>query len=110
MATILDSFKGINAYPIPQRTITDIVEGRGLSATDEATNEVRKSAKYNLAKSDLYKWLASAPNIAQGGQSYSFSEPERIYLRNEASSLYKEHCAVGNPQGKSKFGHKGSKL
>ena len=44
MATVLESLKGINAYPIPLRTLVDAAEYRGLDgrslAGDYANGEI----------------------------------------------------------------------
>lgn len=40
MATILESLKSVNAYPVPLRTLVEISERRGLSLTSEATQQI----------------------------------------------------------------------
>ena len=98
MATILESLKGVNAYPIPLRTLTGFAEVRGLTLTAEATQEVLRGAAYNLSLADLLLWLSLAPNISQGGQSYSFSDEQRADLRRRA---YAALCAAArlSPRG-----------
>ena len=54
-------------------------------------------------------WLSKAPNISQGGQSYSFSEDERKDFRNEAKGLYDE-CGEDKADILPKFGYKGTRL
>ena len=70
METVLEALKGVNAYPVPLRTLTTIADKRGLSLTTDATQEVQKSKEYNLAVADLLLWLSTAPDISQGGQSF----------------------------------------
>lgn len=111
MATVLESLKGVNAYPVPLRTITEFADNRGLTLSDTATQEVLRSDAYNLAVADIHLWLSHAPNISQGGQSYSFSDEQRTMLRNTAYALYREHgndadCAILKPV----YGYKGSRL
>ena len=53
MATVLESLKGINAYPIPLRTLVDAAEYRGLDMTVEVSQEIMQTAKYKLAQADL---------------------------------------------------------
>jgi len=110
-ATVLEALKGINAYPIPQRTITEICARRGCSLSEEATKEVLHGTAFNLAFADLLCWLALAPNITQGGQSYSFSDEQRTQFRNRANSLYADFGAA-DEQGTPKtiYGYKGSRL
>ncbi len=111
MVTVLESLKGVNAYPIPLRTLTTIADKRGLSLTTEATQEVQKSREYNLAVADLLLWLSVAPDVSQGGQSYSFTDEQRREFRNRANGLYRDFGAddeAGTP--KPIYGYKGSRL
>lgn len=109
MATVQESLKGVNAYPVPLRTLVEIAEARGLSLTADATKEVLGGEAYNLAVADLLLWLSLAPNISQGGQSYSFSEDQRTQLRNQAKALYSKYGDDG-AASKPIYGYKGSRL
>lgn len=110
-ATVLESLKGVNAYPIQLRTLTDVMERRGLSAEDTATQEVLRGAGYNLALADLLLWLSLAPNITQGGQSFSFTDEQRLQFRNRANRLYAQYGdAQDAVQHKPVYGYKGSRL
>lgn len=111
MDTVLESLKGVNAYPIPLRTLTSVAGKRGLQLTADATQEIQKSKAYNLAVADLLMWLSDAPDISQGGQSYSFTDEQRKEFRNRANSLYRDFGAdneAGTP--KPIYGYKGSRL
>lgn len=110
MATILESLKGVNAYPIPLRTLTGFAEVRGLTLTAEATQEVLHGAAYNLSLADLLLWLSLAPNISQGGQSYSFSDEQRADLRRRAYALFNQFEDDAPQTPKTTFGYKGSRL
>ena len=111
MATILESLKGVNAYPVPLRTLVETAERRGLKLTDEATREAMGKADYNLAVADILLWLAFAPNITQGGQSFSFTDEQRQQFRQRANALYE---AFGTDEEidahKPSYGYKGSRL
>lgn len=108
MATVLDALRGINAYPVPLRAITARAERRGLCLDTEATQDVLGSREYRLAEADMLVWLSCAPNVSQGGQSYSFSEYERKQYRNAAFAVYDE---LGEPfQSGVTYGYKGSRL
>lgn len=107
--TVQESLKGVNAYPVPLRTLIEVAEARGLSLTAEATKEVLDSEAYNLAVADLLLWLSIAPNISQGGQSYSFSEEQRTQLRNRANALFAKYGDDG-AASKPIYGYKGSRL
>lgn len=109
MATILDALKGINAYPVPPHTLNSIAAARGLTLADAATRETLNGKDFKLATADVLMWLSKAPNISQGGQSYSFSEEQRKDLRNEANALYTE-CDEDKTAILPKFGYKGTRL
>lgn len=108
MATVLEALKGINAYPIPLGSIVDTAEYRGLNLPDEASQEKMQSAAYKLAQADLLLWLSLAPDVSQGGQSYGFTDEQRVQFRNRANALFRECDDSG--QTKSIYGYKGSKL
>ena len=105
--TILEALKGINSYPIPQRTLEEVSERRRLPLGNQATVEIMRDAKYNLAYADLLMWLSFAPQITQGGQSYSFTDEQRLQFRNRANELYEEY---EEEAPKARFGYKGSRL
>lgn len=109
MMTILGALSGINAYPIPQHTIECVAARRGLSLSSEFTASIGSSAEYLLAEADLLEWLATAPDISQGGQSYSFTDEQRTFFRNRAAMLRKESGEGINPKSVI-YGYKGSRL
>ncbi|MBD5240518.1 MAG: hypothetical protein HDS59_00295 [Barnesiella sp.] len=105
----LEALKGINAYPIPMRTLDEIAERRGVNLMATATQESLKSKEYKLAKADLLLWLAFAPNISQGGQSYSFTDEQRNDMKREARGIY----AILEPEANATtvtYGYKGDRL
>ncbi|MBR5282855.1 MAG: hypothetical protein IKU22_08780 [Alistipes sp.] len=110
MATILEALKGVNAYPVPLRTLVENAERRGLDLSAEATKELLNGADYNLVVADLLLWLSFAPDISQGGQSFSFSDEQRVQLRNRANALYKEFDATEAGTPKPIYGYKGNRL
>lgn len=111
MATILYSLKGINAYPVPLRAITSAAAGRGLDVTQEPTPEALQSKAYKLTEADILLWLADAPDVSQGGQSYGFTDDQRASFRSRAHSIFAQWGDAGDPSiPKSKFGYKGSRL
>ena len=110
MATILEALKGVNAYPVPLRTLVENAERRGLDLSAEATKELLNGADYNLVVADLLLWLSFAPNISQGGQSFSFSDEQRVQLRNRANALYREFDATEAGTPKPIYGYKGNRL
>lgn len=109
MATVLETLKGVSAYPVPLRTLVETAELRGLSLEEDATQDIMVGKAYKLAKADLLLWLALAPNITQGGQSFSFTDEQRQQFRNQAKALYDE-CGEVSAATKPIYGYKGSRL
>lgn len=111
MVTIAEALRGLNAYPIPERTLVGIATARGLLLADDATREALRGRAYRLTSADLLVWLSQAPNVSQGGQSYSFTDEQRKALRNQASALYRD---LGEDDGtgaaKATYGYKGTNL
>lgn len=109
MATILNSLKSITSYPIPRITLETVSVGRELELETEVTVEIVKSQNYKLAKADLLMWLSDAPDVSQGGQSYGFTDEQRLKFRNSANAIYGEYEDQGG-KPKSIYGYKGSRL
>lgn len=107
--TNLDALKSVNAYPIPLRTLVETAERRNLSLTDDASQESLNSKEHRLAKADLLLWLSLAPNISQGGQSYSFTDEQRKQFRKDAQAIYDELEPGATAIGAT-FGYKGDRL
>lgn len=107
--TTLEALRGINAYPVPAQTLTEIALTRDLTVSAEATKEVLSGKAYMLARADVLMWLSYAPDIAQGGQSYSFTDEQRRQFRAQAQAIYDEvEEEAAGPQ--MKYGYKGSRL
>jgi anaerobic ribonucleoside-triphosphate reductase len=105
--TILESVRSVSAYPIPTVTVREFAERQGLNIDAVITNEVRESAALKTALAEVYAWLAEAPNISQGGMSYSLNDEQRQYYRAKAESLRIE-AGIGTQ--KRRFGVKGRLL
>lgn len=110
MAKVVEALKGLNSYPIPLRTLVEIAEKRGLNLDVEANADILKGKEYNLSVADVYMWLSFAPNVSQGGQSYSFTDTQRTQFRNHAKALYKDFDDESGSVNKPIYGYKGSRL
>jgi len=111
MATILDSLKSINGYPVPLRTFEDVATMRSLDLATEVTSDILISANYRLAKADIMRWISFAPNVNQSGVSFDILYSDRERLREMANTIYGElgdEAYIG--EKKVKFGYKGSRL
>ena len=109
MNTVLEALRGINSYPIPLRTIKEVAERRVVDIYSETTLSMLKSREFNLCRADLLLWLSYAPNVTQGGQSYSFTDEQRLRMRNMAQQLYDE-LEEGEGLPKTVYGYKGKRL
>lgn len=109
MTTVTESLQGINAYPIPMRALDTIMAKRELNGDAEATKEIIEGSAFTLARADVLIWLSRAPNVSQGGQSYSFSEDERKQFRLEAGSIYADLEPDGDLT-RIKYGYRGDRL
>ncbi len=93
---IIDALRSVSNYPIPTPTVVNITEEAGLTATNEADAKTRKSNAFKKAKALVYQFLAEAPNISQGGITYSFSKDERDIFEKQAAALLDE---IGDEEG-----------
>lgn len=108
MAQLLTLLQSLNAYPVPPAYIDGVAAHRGLDLNAEATKEVQDMAEYRLVCADIYLWLSAAPNISQGGQSYTIDSNQRAKLRSRAMAIYRE---CGEDAGNvATYGYKGSRL
>ncbi len=110
MEKVIDALKGLNSYPIPIRTLVKTAKKRGLNLDTETTEDILKGKAYNLASADIFLWLSFAPDISQGGQSYSFTDEQRKQFRNHAKALYNDFDDDSGSANKPIYGYKGSRL
>ena len=110
MVTIADALRGLNAYPIPERTLVGVATARGLLLDDDATREALRGRAYRLTCADLLVWLSQAPFVSQGGQSYTFSSEQRTTMRAQASSIYKGLGEIDALNVRPSYGYKGTNL
>ena len=109
MATILESLKSTTAFPVPLRTFEEVAQRRGLALDEESSQGVLMSSSFNLAVADIYLWLSIAPNVSQGGQSFTFTDVQRTMFRNKANKIYEQFGGL-DEVNKPIYGYKGSKL
>lgn len=105
---VKQSLRALNAYPIPEGVIDSILCSRGVYGDTETSKELMDGVSYRLCVADIYMWLTLAPNISQGGQTYSISEDQRKAMRREAEATYSELCE--NVNKRVKYGYKGGRL
>lgn len=88
--TILQSLKSLSAYPVPQLSLENIIEESGLTAASQADAATREGKPYKRAKALVYLYLSKAPNVSQGGITYSFSDEDKKHFRMQAQALLEE--------------------
>lgn len=88
--TILESLKSLSGYPIPRLSLENIAEECGLSASEAATEEQRATKPFKRAKARVYILLSEAPDVSQGGITYSFSDEDKKRFRMQAEALLEE--------------------
>lgn len=105
--TLSDYLRGLTNYPVPEEALQSILSKRGLDGKSPMTDDKLLC----LVTADLYSWVALAPDISQGGQSYSMLYSVREYYRKRARELYQ---AGGEPveevKAKVQYGYKGERL
>ena len=106
---VLQSLRSLSSYPIPTATIEDVAEGVGLAIDAELTQELRKDKRFKRAQARVYMFLSEAPNVSQGGISYSFSEEERRRFRLRAENLL-EQIGDATSEAGVEYGYKGEDL
>lgn len=94
---------------MPQSFFETAAASRGLALDAEITQEALNSKEYRLTYADVLMWLSKAPNVSQGGQSYTFDDDQRREFKNEALAIYDELAEDDNAP-KTIYGYKGSRL
>lgn len=84
---VIETLRSLSAYPIPRPTLTNIAEWAGLDVDAVVDARMRRTGAYRRAEARVYIFLSEAPNVTQGGISYSFSEEERRRLRRKADGI-----------------------
>ncbi len=105
--TLSDYLRGLTNYPVPEEALQSILSKRGLDGKSTTTDDKLLC----LVTADLYSWVALAPDISQGGQSYSLSDSIREQYRKRSNGLYR---LAGEPEcvleEHARFGYKGERL
>ena len=106
--TIRDSLTAISTYPVPSNFFEAIGAEVGLDGVDIDLSEVPAKVIYGI-KARFYLFLATAPNVSEGGVSISYSAAERnffISMARRFAGLAGEDNLV--PGGN--YGYKGENL
>lgn len=104
--TVLEYLGSQTGYPVPQTTLEAICLKRGIQPNTTFSAE---TDAIKLAKADMWVWLVQAPNVSQGGISYSFTESEKATFKAWSKAIYTE---LGQPDTVigGNYGYQGSRL
>lgn len=80
--TFLDSISALSPYSLPAASIEAIGLELGIGADDDVSSVDPKLL--NGAKARLFLFLATTPNVSEGGVSISFSAYERALFLGRA--------------------------
>jgi hypothetical protein len=84
---IREALRAISNYPVPPFVINDITDEQGLNPDDDITPAIRQTTAFIKCKAAVYRFIADAPNISQGGISYNLSEDERSRMKIKADTM-----------------------
>nr|WP_308570821.1 hypothetical protein [uncultured Prevotella sp.] len=93
---IFEALRALSSYPVPPFVVNNITDEQGLNPGDDITPAIRQTAAFTKAKAAVYYFLADAPNISQGGVTYSFSEDERSRMKSKADAMLNGIGASGD--------------
>lgn len=101
MAKVIENLKGINAYPIPLRTLVETADKRGLNLDTEATEEVLKGKTTTSPKQTCFCGCLSLLTCLRAGRTtLSRTNRERnsaIMLKPCTKTLTMTAAAQTNP-------------
>lgn len=103
--TILESLKSLTNYPVSSEYIEATLTAEGLDGAGEYTPATAKDARYLRAKRQVCLYIATAPNISQGGISYTLDANARGYFLDMAADIAEELSDEGG-----RFGYIGDEL
>lgn len=111
-STVSDALMSIANYPVPMRVIGVACTRRGLDIDDVISPEIMSGRCFQLAKADILMYLFRAPNVSQGGQSYSFDTAQRQMFKRMANGIYARFGDEENEDGRNGgvYGYKGSRV
>lgn len=76
--TVRESLHAITNYPIPDAFLESIGEEVGLDMSQELTEA--SPVSLNRVRARAYYFLATAPNVSEGGVSISFTATEKNFF------------------------------
>lgn len=105
--TFLDSLTALSPYTIPQASLEAIGAELGIGADDDISEIDAKAL--NGARARMFLWLATSPNVSEGGVSISLSAWERGILLGRAKK-YATLAGEGDLVPGAAYGYKGENI
>ncbi len=105
--TVRESLLAISPFPIPAEFLDSVGTGIGLDL-DLGLDEIDKRSLYR-AKARVYYFLATTPNVSEGGVSISFTAADKnafLALARKFAELAGETGLIGGPA----YGYKGQNI
>lgn len=105
--TVRESLLAISPFPIPADFIESVGEGIGVDL-DSDLDGIEAKSLYR-AKARVYYFLATVPNVSEGGVSISFSTADKnafLALARKFANLAGETGLIGGPA----YGYKGQNI
>lgn len=103
--TVAESLRSLTNYPIPERTIERAALYWGMDPALVIDSRVMSGNNFKCAEADIYDFLSTAPNVSEGGVSFSLSEKERHSFKLKAEAI-----RVSQSGSKPKYGYQGEML
>lgn len=104
--TLLESLQSLTNYPVSPEYVEGVLTEEGMSADTQLTPETAHSAGFLRAKRRVCLYIATAPNLSQGGISYSLDANARGQFIEMASDIAE---ALSEDEG-GRYGYIGDEL
>lgn len=105
--TVRESLQAITNYPIPDAFLESIGEEVGIEIDEELTDA--DIVPLNRMRARAYLFLATAPNVSEGGVSISFTAAEKNYFLSLARRYAELAGETGLFPGPA-YGYKGQNI
>ena len=90
--TILEAYTSLTSYPVQDATLSRLLLDRGLTGADTYTAEIGSSAALQLARADLFDWLAtSASSVKEQDSQITISDTQRELYVEISQRIYNKY-------------------
>lgn len=103
---VAEALRALSMYPIPDVLIQWVGAEYELDLELDYTPAVGAGYEYVKATQAVYRWLSTAPDVTQGGQTYRLSHEERARFAELGNMAHTIPAGAGGPE----YGCKGGLL